>query len=40
MTQHDSKYFISVAEYLEGEQAGKVRHEYAGGAVYAILERR
>ena len=28
--------FISVEEYLDGEPAGLVRHEYVGGAVYAM----
>ncbi len=28
--------FITVEEYLEGEPASTVRHEYIGGAVYAM----
>ena len=31
--QHD---FISVDEYIEGEQLNEVRHEYIGGQVYAM----
>ncbi len=32
----DSYDFISEAEYLEGEQYAKVRHEYVDGKVYAM----
>lgn len=28
--------FISVEEYLAGEEAGEVKHEYIGGTVYAM----
>ncbi|MBL8471882.1 MAG: Uma2 family endonuclease [Rhodocyclaceae bacterium] len=29
--------FISEAEYLQGEQYAELRHEYIGGAVYAMV---
>ena len=32
----DSKYAISAAEYLAGEQYSELRHEYIDGQVYAM----
>ncbi|TVP77983.1 MAG: Uma2 family endonuclease [Puniceicoccaceae bacterium] len=32
----EAKDFISVEEYIEGEQFSEVRHEYIGGQVYAM----
>lgn len=29
--------FISVDDYLDGEQDGQVRHEYVDGEVYAMV---
>jgi Uma2 family endonuclease len=37
MPQRHSKSFISVTEYLEGEQVGNTRHEYVNGTVYAMV---
>ncbi|NBB79724.1 MAG: Uma2 family endonuclease [Verrucomicrobia bacterium] len=31
-----TKDFISVEEYIEGEQVSEIRHEYIGGKVYAM----
>jgi len=28
--------FISVEDYLAGEEAGEMKHEYVGGVVYAM----
>ncbi len=28
--------FLSVAEYLDGEESSLIRHEYVGGAIYAM----
>ena len=28
--------FVSVEDYLAGEEAGAIKHEYVGGVVYAI----
>ena len=36
MAELARKLFISPAEYLEGEKAARVRHEYIDGAVYAM----
>lgn len=32
----ETRPFVSVTEYLEGEQLSDVRHEYLGGDVYAM----
>jgi Uma2 family endonuclease len=31
-----AKHFITVEEYLSGEEAAEVKHEYLGGLVYAM----
>lgn len=36
MTAVEKPQLLTVAEYLEGEQHGDVRHEYIGGTVYAM----
>lgn len=36
MSVPKSKLYITVAEYLEGERDGTIRHEYVDGQVYAV----
>ncbi len=36
MTEVEKPQFLTVEEYLEGEQQSDVRHEYIGGLVYAM----
>ncbi len=36
MTAVEKPPFLTVEEYLEGEQQSEVRHEYIGGLVYAM----
>jgi Uma2 family endonuclease len=37
MQSHRSGSFITVGDYLDGEQDGQVRHEYVDGEVYAMV---
>jgi len=37
MPPQKSGIFVSVEEYLYGEQGGQVRHEYVDGKVYAVV---
>jgi len=36
MSQIDAPKLVSVADYLAGEAAATVRHEYVGGMIYAM----
>jgi Uma2 family endonuclease len=40
MVKQVPRSMLTVEEYLKGELTGEVRHEYANGQVYAMVEAR